>query len=92
MEDHPPYGSDFLRFEITTVQDPTGRWQPFVARIGMIGDPIFLPDAENPFALPTMPSRILAEELSCLLVWSHLDEIRIKEVFCGTWREVDPLE
>ena len=85
------HGGDYRAWEITVVQEPTGRWRPFVTLVGADGMGTPFPDMFDPFSLPTLPTRDDAEDYACLLVWDDLDKIKILDGG-GRWREVDVLE
>jgi len=88
------HGSDFLRFEVATVLTPNGRWQPFITRVSRFGKPIPVPDPEDPFSLPSWPTREAAEDFSALFVWTLLDQIKVIEPGNAerVWRDVGVLE
>lgn len=86
------HGSDFLRYEVATVQLPNGRWQAFVSITKAAGHTLSVPDGDDPFALPSMPTQEAAEEMACLLVWNRLDRIKVRTRGTWDWKEVDPLE
>jgi hypothetical protein len=91
MDDRTTFGGDYRAWELTVVQEPSGRWRPFVTRVGQDRIPIPFPDMFDPFALPTLPTRKDAEELGCLLIWDDLDKIQVLDNG-GIFRPVDVLE
>ena len=86
---------DYIRFELAVVPDGD-RWRAFATRVDkhMTPWPVGLGEY---FDLPTMPSRELALELGCLLIWARLDEARVQvgydqEQGTEIWHYIDELE
>jgi|GEM_PF-4333559 len=71
---------DYTRFELTVVPVEDNLWRAFPTRVDRNGVPAPV-GLQGYFDLPTMPTRELALEMGCLMIWGRLDDYQIYEGF-----------